>query len=77
MTKLLLFAAVSFMLTGCAGVPEKQTPVCQGTAIIGGQETTVEIYGMRKVGAQTQYRAGPPFSWHWVSKNNFTSTTCK
>ncbi|WP_431625965.1 phage exclusion lipoprotein Cor, partial [Enterobacter hormaechei] len=26
---------------------------------------------------QTQYRAGYPFNWRWVSANTFTSTTCK
>ncbi|MGS6234838.1 MULTISPECIES: phage exclusion lipoprotein Cor, partial [Enterobacter] len=25
----------------------------------------------------TQYRAGYPFNWRWVSANTFTSTTCK
>ncbi|EGQ5255856.1 TPA: cor protein, partial [Enterobacter hormaechei] len=25
---------------------------------------------------QTQYRAGYPFNWSWVSANTFTSTTC-
>ncbi|HGC1887723.1 TPA: cor protein, partial [Escherichia coli] len=52
-------------------------PVCSGTAIVGGQETTVQIYGVRKQNNQTQYRAGYPFSWRWVSANTFTETTCK
>jgi hypothetical protein len=48
-----------------------------GTAMIGGQENTVQIYGVRKQNNQTQYRAGYPFNWNWMSANTFTSTTCK
>ncbi|MHA0878886.1 phage exclusion lipoprotein Cor [Enterobacter cloacae] len=47
------------------------------TALIGGQENSVQIYGVRKQNNQTQYRAGYPFNWTWVSANTFTSTTCK
>jgi len=55
---------------------EKQTPVCEATALIGGNEESVQIYGVRKVADQTEYRAGYPFNWRWVSKNNFTRSTC-
>ena len=65
------------MLTGCAGLLEKQEPICSGTAIVGGQENTVQIYGVRKQNNQTQYRAGDPFNWRWVGANTFTGTTCK
>ncbi|RCG81272.1 hypothetical protein CSB66_2082 [Enterobacter hormaechei] len=44
--------------------------------MVGGQETTVQIYGIRKVVEQTQYRAGYPFNWQWVAANNFKSNTC-
>ncbi|BCL41799.1 phage exclusion lipoprotein Cor [Enterobacter roggenkampii] len=47
-----------------------------GTAMIGGQENIVQIYGVRKQSNQTQYRAGYPFNWSWVSANTFSSTTC-
>lgn len=66
-----------FSITACSGVLEKQQPVCTGTALIGGQENTVQIYAVRKQNNQTEYRAGHPFNWRWVNKNNFTSTTCK
>ncbi|ELE9749435.1 cor protein [Enterobacter kobei] len=77
MIKRLICLAGAVMLSGCAGVLEKQGPVCSGTAIVGGQENTVQIYGVRKQNNQTQYRAGYPFSWRWVSANTFTETTCK
>lgn len=77
MNKLLICVAGALMLSGCAGVLEKQQPVCSGTAIVGGQENTVQIYGVRKQNNQTQYRAGYPFNWRWVSANTFTGTTCK
>ena len=47
-----------------------------GTAMIGGQENIVQIYGVRKQSNQTQYRAGYPFNWSCVSANTFSSTTC-
>ncbi|MGM8646499.1 cor protein [Enterobacter hormaechei] len=67
---------LSRLKSDCAGVIEKQQPVCTGTALVGGQESSVQIYGVRKQNNQTQYRAGYPFNWSWVSANTFTSTTC-
>jgi len=77
MIKLLICMAGAVMLSGCAGVIEKQEPICSGTAIVGGQENTVQIYGVRKQNNQTQYRAGAPCNWRWVGANTFTGTTCK
>lgn len=64
------------LMSGCSGILEKQDSMCHGTAIISGKETSVQIYGVRKQVNQTQYKAGYPFNWQWVSKNNFTRTTC-
>lgn len=74
--KLLTISSVIY-LSGCAGLIEKQDPICTAQANIGGSETTVQIYGVRKVASQTQYKAGYPFNWKWVSKTNFTISTCK
>ncbi len=63
MKNMILCPAVAVLLSGCAGVIEKQQPVCSGTALIGGQENSVQIYGVRKQNNQTQYRAGYPFNW--------------
>lgn len=68
---LVLFAA------GCSSLVEQQTPVCDAVAMIGGQHTTVNIYGVRSVANQTQYKAGYPFNWRWVSRGNFVSSTCQ
>ncbi|MCC2944636.1 cor protein [Citrobacter portucalensis] len=76
MGKLSFLFAAFLLLTGCSGVLEKQEPICDGLALIGGQESLVHIYGVRKVASQTQYRAGYPFNWQWVGKNNFISTSC-
>nr|WP_246875393.1 cor protein [Pantoea ananatis] len=62
------------LLSGCQTLPPTQ---CTATASIGGQDTTVQIYGVRKQANQTQYYAGNPFGWKWVSKNNFTHSTCE
>ena len=77
MKNMILCLAVAVLLSGCARVIEKQQPVCSGTALIGGQENSVQIYGVRKQNNQTQYRAGYPFNWTWVSANTFISTTCQ
>ena len=77
MKKLIICMAGALMLSGCADVLEKQEPICSGTASMGGHENTVMIYGVRKQNSQTQYRAGYPFNWRWVSANTFTVTTCK
>ncbi|ELZ9654118.1 cor protein [Citrobacter portucalensis] len=76
MGKLSLLFTSFLLLAGCSGILEKQEPVCDGVALVGGQETNVFIYGIRKVANQTQYRAGYPFNWQWVGKNNFISTSC-
>ncbi|MHA8112639.1 phage exclusion lipoprotein Cor [Kosakonia cowanii] len=76
MKNLLLTASFALLLSGCSGILEKQEPICSGVAYIGGQDTTVQIYGVRKVVQQTEYRAGYPFDWKWVSANNFKRTTC-
>jgi len=76
MKNILMVLTIVLLASGCAGVLEKQEPVCAGTALIGGQETAVQIYGVRQVGSQTQYKAGDPFGWRWVSKTNFSRTTC-
>ncbi|WP_083264122.1 cor protein [Enterobacter sp. IF2SW-P2] len=69
--------ACALLLSGCAGVLQKQEPICSGTAYMGDHETTVMIYGGRKQNNQPQYRAGSAFTCRWVSANTFTSTTCK
>ncbi|THD49278.1 cor protein [Enterobacteriaceae bacterium ML5] len=76
MRNILMVLAVVLLASGCAGMLEKQEPVCSGTALIAGQETNVQIYGVRQVGSQTQYKAGDPFGWRWVGKTNFIRTTC-
>lgn len=76
MNRIIGISLLSFLLAGCSGILEKQEPVCQGTALIGGQETTVQIYGVRKVADQTQFKAGDPFGWRWVGVNNFSNNNC-
>lgn len=76
MNRIIGISLLSFILAGCSGILEKQEPVCQGKAFIGGQETTVQIYGVRKVAGQTQFKAGDPFGWSWVSVNNFSKNNC-
>lgn len=71
--KKILLCLVVFTITGCQALPPQQ---CSATARIGGQDVTVPVYGIKKVANQTQYYAGNPFGWKWVSKSNFTESTC-
>lgn len=72
---ILLFSVL--LMSACSGALKKENPVCTGTILMGGQESTVQIYGVRTQNEQTQYRAGYPFNWRWIGKNNFINTTCK
>lgn len=69
---LALIAAIT--LTGCQSMPEKQ---CEAIYESGGNEYTVSVFGVREQGNQLTLRAGYPFSFHYVSANNFKSHTCK
>lgn len=71
---MLLFTIL--LISSCSNTFNKEQPVCTGVAFIGGQESSVNIYNIRKVAGQTQYKAGYPFNWQWVGKNNFIRTTC-
>lgn len=70
----IIMLAVLFITSGCQSLPTVQ---CTATAKIGGQDTTVQVYGVRTQANQTQYYAGHPFGWKWVSKNNFSQSTCE
>lgn len=75
--KIAILSVLVLSLSGCSGFVEKQPPICSGASLIGGYETEVQIYGIKKEGNQTKYKAGYPFNWKWVSPNNFTKTNCK
>ncbi|HFT8206255.1 TPA: phage exclusion lipoprotein Cor [Citrobacter freundii] len=77
MKNIIIPAIVCLVLSACSGPAlEKQKPVCQAEFAPGGLPQSVHIYGVRKVANQTEYRAGYPFNWRWVNKNNFTSSNC-
>ncbi|ELY2854170.1 cor protein [Cronobacter dublinensis] len=71
---LILFGA--FTLAACSAI-EKQNPVCTATAMIGGGLSSINIYGVRKISEQTEFKAGYPFNWRWVNRSNFISSTCE
>lgn len=60
MKRLFLTIAVVLSLTGCQKLP---TPICYGEAIIGGQETVIPIYAVKKVNDYTLYKAGSIYNW--------------
>ncbi|ABP60891.1 hypothetical protein [Enterobacter sp. 638] len=77
MKRILIVMACLFIISVCTGpLLEKQQPVCQASAMLGGQPQSVQIYGVREVANQVEYKAGYPFSWRWVNKNNFTRSNC-
>lgn len=69
-----LLVVVVMLLAGCQALPPVK---CSATARIGGQDVAVPIYGVKTVAGQTKYYAGNPFGWKWVSKSNFTHSTCE
>lgn len=70
----LIVLMIVALVAGCKSLPPQQ---CSATANIGGHEATVPIYGVRTQANQTQYYAGNPFGWTWVSKSNFTKSSCE
>lgn len=77
MKNIIISTLICFVLSACSGsVLEKQQPVCQAEALLGGQTQTVQIYGVRESAHQTEYKAGYPFNWRWVNKSNFTWSNC-
>ncbi|HAU4413764.1 cor protein [Citrobacter freundii] len=77
MKNIIIPVIVCLVLSACSGPAlEKQKPVCQAEFAPGGLPQSVQIYGVRKIANQTEYRAGYPFNWRWVNKNNFTSSNC-
>ena len=77
MKNIIIPVIVCLALSACSGhVLEKHKPVCQAESVLGGQPQSVQIYGVRKISNQTEYRAGYPFNWRWVNKNNFTRSNC-
>ena len=66
-----------FMIAGWSSIPPRQPAVCTASAMIGGQMTTVQIYDIKKINGQTKYRAGYPFNWKYVIRNNFSRSTCQ
>ncbi|MHA1014870.1 phage exclusion lipoprotein Cor [Enterobacter asburiae] len=78
MKKISVMFLFCILLSACSSnLLEKQNPVCEAVIVVGGQEQTVQVYGVRQVANQIEYKAGYPFNWRWVSKNNFASSTCK
>lgn len=69
-----LLCIVACALAGCQTLPSQQ---CSAIARIGGQDVNVPVYGVKKVANQTKYYAGNPFGWKWVSKSNFSQSTCE
>ena len=77
MKNIIIPVIACLVLSACSGpVLEKQKPVCQAELVPGGLPQSVQIYGVRKIANQTEYRAGYPINWRWVNKNNFTSSNC-
>lgn len=71
--KRFIIAAAILVATGCA---EKSDEMCSGTINVGGVDQAVKIFGVKDDG-RTLVKAGYPFQFHWVSIEQFKSTTCK
>jgi len=72
--KKILLVMVLTSLAGCQALPPVK---CSAIARIGGQDVNVPIYDIKTEANQTKYFAGNPFGWKWVSKSNFSQSTCQ
>lgn len=72
--KKIFLVMVLISLTGCQALPPVK---CLAIARIGGQDVNVPIYDIKIEANQTKYFAGNPFGWKWVSKSNFSQSTCQ
>ena len=77
MRKYISVILATLMVAGCSAMPERQPPVCTASAMIGGQMTTVQVYDIKEINGQTKYKAGYPFNWKYVSRDNFSRSTCQ
>lgn len=77
MKKIIMLGMAAMLLSACTGMLKKQDSMCTASAYIAGQNYAVSIYEVRTSAGHTEYKAGYPFNWKWVNKNNFTHSTCK
>lgn len=73
MKKIIFGLSVVLSLSACTKLPP---PICYGKAMVGGMETEVPIYAMKKENQRTLYRSGSVFNWQWVGQGAFTSVNC-
>lgn len=77
MKKIITLGIVVILLSACSGMLKKQEPICTASLYMAGQNYSVSIYEVRNSAGHTEYKAGYPFNWKWVNKNNFTKSTCQ
>ena len=68
-----LLAGLTLLLSGCKPLPGA---VCYGKANLGGVETTIPIYAVKKEGTYTLYLAGYQYNWRWVRAGAFDKVSC-
>lgn len=73
MKKLITIIAAAFILTGCSSMPER---TCTAIYESGGAKYSVSVFGSKMRGEEMLLRAGYPFSFNYVSENNFKSHDC-
>lgn len=73
MKKLIAVLIATFALTGCANMPKRE---CMAIYENSGMEYEVYIFGAKRVGDRNLVKAGYPFSYQWVSADNFNRTDC-
>lgn len=74
MLRKVLLGFALLTVSGCQQLPE---PVCYGTAKLGNEETTINIFDVKKQGRYTLYKADHHYNWRWVGPGAFDSITCR
>ncbi|WPK27997.1 phage exclusion lipoprotein Cor [Citrobacter sp. FR21M1BA2611] len=65
--------AASILITGCSNMPKRE---CSATYENSGMNYEVAIFGVKRVGDRTLVKPGYPFSYQWVSVDNFKNSDC-
>lgn len=71
--KRIIAIALAATLIGCADMPKRE---CSATYESGGMVYEVAIFGVKRINDHTFVRPGYPFSYHWVSAENFKNSDC-
>lgn len=73
MKKMIAVLIAAVAMTGCANMPKRE---CTAIYDNSGMDYEVAIFGVKRINDHTFVKPGYPFSYHWVSIENFKNADC-